>query len=115
MRDFRKLEVWQDAMNLVQQVYRITGEFPAVEKYGLAQQLQRSAVSIPSNIAEGCGRSSDNVFSHYLDLANGSAFELETQLLLSAQLNYAAEQHIQPLIEATQSIQRRLYALRRKL
>src|SRR5438045_8122238 len=85
---FRDLRVWQEAMTLTAQVYRSTAEFPKNETYRLAQQIRRAAVSVPSNIAEGKGHRSDKEFVHFLYYARGSLFELETQLLLSHQLEY---------------------------
>jgi len=80
MRDFRKLEIWKDSIQLVEEVYSITRKFPDTEKFGLTSQMNRSAISIPYNIAEGCSRSSIIEFSRFLEIALGSSFELETQL-----------------------------------
>jgi four helix bundle protein len=84
-RRFRELIVWQDSMALARAVYAVAGDFPAVEKYGMASQLCRAAVSIPSNIAEGHGRLSDKSFALFLGHARGSLFELETQLEIARQ------------------------------
>jgi len=85
---FRDLEVWRVSMDLVVKVYEITREFPKSEQFGLASQLQRSAVSIPSNIAEGSGRGTRKDFAHFLDQARGSLFEVITQLEISRSLNF---------------------------
>jgi len=85
---FRDLEVWRVSMDLVVRVYEITREFPKNEQFGLASQLQRAAVSIPSNIAEGSGRGTRKDFAHFLDQARGSLFEVITQLEISRSLNY---------------------------
>ena len=85
---FKDLEVWRVSMDLVVKVYEITREFPKNEQFGLAAQLQRSAVSIPSNIAEGSGRGTRKDFAHFLDQARGSLFEVITQLEISRSLNF---------------------------
>lgn len=82
------LKVWQLAMDLVTDVYAITKLFPDSEKFGLASQMQRAAVSVPSNIAEGAGRESDADFMRFLVIARGSLSELETQVLISQRLGY---------------------------
>lgn len=74
--DFKKLKVWQDAMFLVKDIYEATKIFPKEELFGLTQQIRRSAISIPSNIAEGCGRATDAQLKQFLDIAQGSAFEV---------------------------------------
>jgi four helix bundle protein len=87
MRNFRELEVWQKGMNIATGVYRVAALLPADEKFGLKTQLQRAAVSIPSNIAEGCSRDSEQEFKRFLQIVLGSAYELETQLTISLDLN----------------------------
>ncbi|MFC6996213.1 four helix bundle protein [Rufibacter roseus] len=81
MHNFKELKIWQEAMTLAKKVFELSASFPANEKYGLTSQINRSAVSVPSNIAEGAGRGSDKEFIQFLNIARGSAFELETQLL----------------------------------
>ncbi len=81
MRDFRKYDIWNDSMDLVNQVYRIVEQFPKSEKFILVSQITRSAISIPSNIAEGTSRKSEKDFSRFLEISLGSAFELETQMI----------------------------------
>lgn len=88
MSDHKSLKVWHKSMNLVEEVYNVTRQFPDTEKYGLVNQIRRAAVSIPSNIAEDCGRKTDKEFVHFLRIAFGSSSELETQLILSQRLNY---------------------------
>lgn len=87
-RDFRKYSVWQEAVDFATFVYEVTGKMPWFEKKGLCDQLQRAAFSISSNIAEGAARSSDADFAHFLDFALGSAFEVETQLLIAKNVGY---------------------------
>lgn len=88
MNYFRELRVWQKSMDLVKEIYRTTEKFSQRERYGLPSQIRRAAVSIPSNIAEGCGRSTNKDFNNFLGIAFGSSFELETQLMLSKNMQY---------------------------
>ena len=94
---FRDLRVWQQAMDLALQIYRGTESFPKQEVYGLAQQMRRAAVSVPSNIAEGKGHSSDKEFRRFLFHARGSLMELETQILLAGRLQYLSEERARDL------------------
>jgi four helix bundle protein len=91
IRDYRDLFVWQKAMDLVELVYRVTQSFPKEEIYGLTSQVRRAAVSVPSNIAEGQGRFSDQEFRRFLSISHGSLRELETQILIAARLSYMNE------------------------
>ena len=84
----KNLEAWKKSIELVTKVYSETKNFPQEEKYGLTNQIRRSAVSIPSNIAEGCARSSDKESVRFIDIALGSLAELETQLIIAENLNY---------------------------
>ena len=112
---FRNLTVWQNSINLVTDVYKITKDFPAEEKFGLTTQLQRSAVSIPSNIAEGTGRSTDRDFANFLSMALGSSYELETQILISNNLNYLNDEKMKSILDALNDIQKMLASLINKL
>ncbi len=85
---FSKLRVWQLSMELVEDIYKLTSTFPDFEKFALTSQINRSAISIPSNIAEGKGRNSDKEFKQFLYIARGSLFELRTQLILAKRLGY---------------------------
>ena len=89
MAGYRDLKVWQTAMRLAAEAYRLSAAFPKQEIYGLSSQIQRSAVSVPSNIAEGHGRNSNKEFNHFLGVAMGSLAELETQLILALPSNWA--------------------------
>lgn len=111
MHNFQELRVWQEAMNLVVEVYRITRQFPPEEKYGLTSQLRKSAVSIPSNIAEGAGRNTNNEFYHFLGISNGSSCELQTQLLVAKNENYADPDEMLDLFNKTESVKRMAYKL----
>ena len=88
MKDFRDLKVWQRAHELVLDTYRLTVDFPSDERFGLTAQLRRSATSIASNIAEGCGRGTDADFARFVQMATGSASEVEYQLLLAHDLKF---------------------------
>lgn len=88
MNYFKELKVWQKAIDLVTKIYTKSQEFPKEELYGLTSQIRRSAVSIPSNIAEGCGRKTNKDFANFLGISLGSAFELETQLIIAKNLNF---------------------------
>ncbi|MEO7445703.1 MAG: four helix bundle protein [Ferruginibacter sp.] len=88
MHNFLELKIWQRSMDLVVEVYRLSLQFPAEEKYGLVAQLRRAAVSIPSNISEGAGRSSNKEFKHFLEYAMGSCNELQTQIELAKRFEY---------------------------
>ena len=87
MHNFRNLQIWKDAMDLAQAVYAITEALPKMETYGLISEMTRAAVSVPSNIAEGSGRT-DKDFSHFLQIALGSLYELNTQIMLSERIGY---------------------------
>ncbi len=88
MRPHHNLDVWQKAVDLVVKVYRETKILPQEEKFGLTSQIRRAAVSIPANIAEGAGRKSEKEFLNFLSIAQGSASELETELLIACRLEY---------------------------
>jgi four helix bundle protein len=88
VQDFRNLLVWQKSHELALEIYRLSRDFPREELYGLTSQIRRSAVSVPSNIAEGCARGSDPDFARFLVIAMGSSSELEYQLILSKDLGY---------------------------
>ena len=88
MHNYHELKIWQESRILVKNIYTLTANFPKEEVYGFTSQIRRAAVSIPSNIAEGTGRSSDKEFQRFLDYAMGSLFELETQIILANDLNF---------------------------
>lgn len=95
---YKELDVWKESMKLVVEIYRLTKNFPANEKFGLTSQMQRAAVSIPSNIAEGWSRNYDKVFIQFLNTSQGSAAELETQLILAAELKFISEDSISEVL-----------------
>ncbi|HZW77459.1 MAG TPA: four helix bundle protein [Flavobacteriaceae bacterium] len=110
MHNFRELKIWQRSMDLAEEIYRLTAQFPNEEKWGLRSQLRRTVVSVPSNIAEGAGRNTDGEFKQFLGIANGSASELGTQLELSLRLGLATREIIQPLLDEVDEIQRMMYS-----
>lgn len=115
MRNFREYEVWQKGMLLSKEIYQATATFPSHETFGLCSQMQRAGVSIPLNIAEGAGRESAADFAHFLDIALGSAYEVETQLLIAESLGYLASEDTSRLVATTQSIQCQLSTLIKKI
>ena len=115
MRNFRDYDIWIDSMELVSNVYKLVDIFPSNEKFSLSSQITRSAVSIPSNIAEGASRSSEKDFARFLEIALGSAFELETQLLIASKRNYIEESEVVKTIASMDSLQKRNHALRKKI
>lgn len=102
-------------MKLAEKVYNITNQFPDREKYGLISQMRRCSVSIPSNIAEGAGRNGDKEFVNFLSISLGSAFELETQLLLSVRLKFVDETTIKNILVELESICKMLHVLKKRL
>jgi len=111
IRSFRDLKAWQKARALVKEVYLSADALPVDERYGLRQQLQRSAVSVPSNIAEGYGRGSLTEYIRFLQIARGSLFELETQVLLAQDLAHLPPARVTALIEDVHECERILQGL----
>lgn len=110
-RNFREYSVWKEAVSFATCVYEVTGKLPWFEKKGLCDQLQRAAVSISSNIAEGAARTSDADFAHFLDFALGSAFEVETQLTIAKNVGYLEENLYKELYSKLMSIEKQLNGL----
>lgn len=98
MHNFEKLKIWQKAMDITVEVYKISELLPNDERFNLIHQIKKCAISIPSNIAEGSGRNHNKEFIQFLGIANGSTFELITQLILAKRLNLIDEKIIQPII-----------------
>ncbi|HMX04339.1 MAG TPA: four helix bundle protein [Chitinophagales bacterium] len=115
MHNYKSLIVWQNAMELVKEVYLTTKTFPKEEIYGLVQQIRRSAISIPSNITEGCGRKSDKDFDNFLSIAHASSFELETQLMIAESLSLIKNEESQLLLSKTSLVQKKLFKLKESL
>jgi four helix bundle protein len=111
VKDFKELKVWQKAQHLAVEVYHVTRCFPREELYGLTSQLRRSAVSIGANIAEGCGRRTDGDFTRFLQIARGSASEVEYELLLARELGFIANDECRRLEQQVVEVERMLTAL----
>ena len=115
LRPHRKLQVWKLAMDLVQEIYVVTEYFPKLETFGLSSQMRRSAVSIPSNIAEEAGRSGSKEFQRFLNIAQGSASELDTQVELACRLNYLDSVQYKHLTGILTNVSKMMYGLTRSL
>ncbi len=114
-RNFREYKVWQDAVHYATSVYKMTKDMPWFEKKGLCDQLQRAVVSISSNIAEGAARPSDTDFAHFLDVALGSAYEVETQLLICKNVGYLSDEQYDEFLEKIITIQAQISSLTRSI
>lgn len=115
MHNYLDLKIWQRSRDLVKLTYQLTNAFPKNQQFSLVNQMQRAAVSIPSNIAEGAGRNSDKEFVHFLDIANGSAFELENQVFLSFDLGYLKKEVLDSLVAEIKEIQKMIHKFRNNL
>jgi len=115
MKDFRKLKIWQKAHHLTLKVYEATRGFPREELHGLTGQMRKSSSSVPMNIAEGCGRGSDLEFGRFLQIAMGSASELEYQLILARDLTYLELKVYEDLVQDAGEVKRMLVRLIGKL
>ena len=99
MRNYRNLKIWEQGIELVKQIYIIVEQLPSTEKFGLKSQITRAAVSIPSNIAEGCSRNSEVEFKRFLEIAMGSLFEVHTQLIIIQELNFINSEDLVSIFE----------------
>lgn len=115
MHKVEDLKVWQKSIELAKQVYKIVAELPDNEKYGLTSQIKRCTVSIASNIAEGAGRNSNKEFKHFLGIANGSSYELHTQLILVYELNLIEKNKIEDILNLIIEIQKMIYSFQKSL
>jgi four helix bundle protein len=111
MHKFKELKVWQKAVDLATLTYQITKSFPGEERYGLTAQINRSVISIASNVAEGAGRNSKKEFVNFLSIAAGSSYELETQLLIACNLKYLSKENLDRLAFTIEEVQKMIYAL----
>jgi four helix bundle protein len=109
---FRDLLVWQRGMDIVETVYRMTGEFPKSELYGLTGQVRRAAVSVPCNIAEWHARASTKEYLNHISIAQGSVAEVQTQLEIACRLGYISSAELKPVLEQTAILSKQLHALR---
>lgn len=115
MKTYRELIVWQKSMILVGEIYKVSKSFPNDENFGLTSQLRRSAVSIPSNIAEGYGRNSLNDYIRFLNISVGSLYEMQTQIEIAFNLKYIEKNNFEELYKNTKEIERMMSSLIRKL
>ncbi|MEP2058871.1 MAG: four helix bundle protein [Maribacter litoralis] len=115
MNKYKELKIWEKSMILVEEVYQLMRKLPSDEKFGLISQIKGSSISIPSNIAEGAGRNSKKEFAHFLNIANGSTTELETQLILSVNLKFLLETDINNALALCKEIKNMNYALQKSL
>lgn len=115
MTNFRNLKIWQKGVEIVIQVYHLSGKLPDVEKFGLRSQLTRAEVSIPSNIAEGSSRTSEKDFARFLEISLGSTFELETQLLIIQELKLIETEVLGNLLENLNEEQKMIMGYIKKL
>ncbi len=115
MHKIEDLKIWKKSIELTKLVYKLILVLPTDEKYGLISQIKRSAVSIPSNIAEGAGRNSNKEFKYFLSIANGSCYELQTQLILTTELNLISKKEVEPLIKLIIEIQKMNYSFQKSL
>jgi len=111
MHHFKELNVWQKSIQLATNIYDLTTQYPKQETYGLTSQIRRCTISISSNIAEGAGRFSKKEFRHFLNIAYGSSFELETQLIISKNLKYVDDDSFETLNNKITDVQKMLYKL----
>jgi len=115
MHKLEELKVWNKAMEIAEQTYLLSAQFPREEKFGLTSQIRRSAVSVPSNIAEGAGRSTKGEFKNFLSIASGSSYELLTQLILAHRLKIISENLVTPIIKEVIEVQKMNYSLIKSL
>jgi four helix bundle protein len=111
LASYHDLFAWQKAIDFVVEAYKLTGRFPRAELYGLTSQLQRAAVSIPANIAEGAGRVHTREYIHHAGIARGSLFEAETHIIVAQRLGFVSEEDVRPLLTAVAEVGRLLHGL----
>jgi len=115
MKDFRDLKVWERGHELTLKIYKITSGFPREEMYGLTSQMRRACASIPTNISEGCGRSRDTELACFIEIAIGSASELEYLLILSRDIELINESNFKVLMEETVDLKKMMISFFQKL
>lgn len=111
MHNIKDLKIWNKAIDLAVKIYEVTSGYPVDERYGLISQSRRSAVSIPSNISEGAGRNTKGEFKQFLGIANGSSYELQTQLVIAEKLGFLNEQIAEELLDNIDELQKMNYKL----
>ncbi len=110
MKNFKKLKIWQKGFQIAKDTYKLTKEFPAEEKYGLTSQVNRASISITSNIAEGSSRRSEKDYFRFIEIALGSCFELESQLLIISELDFGDNEKVNLLLQEIDEEQKMLMA-----
>jgi four helix bundle protein len=115
MNNLKELKIWNKAIDLAVDVYKATSTFPSYERFGLISQSRRAAVSIPSNIAEGAGRNSVKEFNNFLGIANGSSYELQTQLVIANKLAILESEILDPLLTQIDELQKMTYGFQQML
>lgn len=115
MHKIEDLKIWQKSIVLAKRAYIVVADLPIDERYGLSSQIKRCAVSIASNIAEGAGRSSNKEFKHFLSIANGSSYELQTQLILTSELNLIEKYKVDELLLMITEIQKMNYSFQKSI
>jgi len=115
MHRFKDLEVWKISVEMVREIYEMTENFPKNEQFGLVNQIRRSAVSIPSNIAEGAGKNTNRDFNRFISIASGSCNELETQLIISQELNFISKDEYTEMGGKLNRIQNMIFGLQQSL
>ncbi|MDB0058564.1 four helix bundle protein [Salibacteraceae bacterium] len=113
MNKYKELRVWQEAMDMVEEVYKIVSAFPDSEKFALSNQLRRAAVSVPSNIAEGAGRNNPGEFKQFLGIAFASCCEVDTQLEIAIRLNYVKREDLVKQLDRLNKIMNMIFKLKR--
>ncbi|WP_210149253.1 four helix bundle protein [Chryseobacterium scophthalmum] len=115
MHNIKKLKIWSESINLCVDVYKALTNMPNDEKYGLSSQIKRAAVSISSNIAEGAGRERGKEFYYFLNIAYGSSYELQTQLIICEKLSFISEEVNQPLLDKLDEVQKMIYVFKENI
>lgn len=115
MKDFKKLQIWQKGIEIVKLSYKLTGQLPLTEKFNLVSQINRAAISIPSNIAEGSSRRSERDYFRFLEISLGSCFELETQLLILIELGLTTSESVNELLSEIKLKQQMISSFSQKL
>lgn len=115
MRNLNKLKIWEKGIDVCEEIYEMSKNFPDEEKYGLRSQIRRAAISIPSNIAEGAGRNSNKEFAQFLSISNGSCYEVQTQLILAKKFKYVNEMEAEKVLENLDEIQKMNFGLQSHL
>jgi four helix bundle protein len=115
MHNYKELKVWQKSIDLTVKTYKISMQFPDSERFNLTSQSRRCSVSVPSNIAEGAGRNTNGEFGHFLGIASGSSYELETQMIVAKRLGYMTESVLQDVCKDIIEVQKMIFSLQNKV